>query len=165
MNNLEGTVSHAGSTKQRLLEQSARILAKGGRDALKVCAVAEKIAVPVDEAKSFFEDDHDLYIQTSRFLDERLRVASFEALDKLPGDATAIQKLRESAKVYFNWAVENPTYFSAYNNCETATSFPNFEEASRRGKALMPSRPPSAGCLSTCGKPPLQHAAILITAW
>ena len=29
VNNLEGTVSHAGSTKQRLLEQSARILAKG----------------------------------------------------------------------------------------------------------------------------------------
>ena len=65
MNNLEGTVSHAGSTRQRLLDQSARILAKGGRDALKVCAVAEQIAVPVDEAKSFFQDDHDLYIQTS----------------------------------------------------------------------------------------------------
>ena len=83
MNNLEGTVSPAGSTKQRLLEQSARILAKGGRDALKVCAAAEQIAVPVDEAKSFFEDDHDLYIQTSRFLDERLRVAAYGALDKL----------------------------------------------------------------------------------
>ena len=92
MNNLEGTVSDAGSTKQRLLEQSARILAKGGRDALKVCAVAEQIAVPVEEAKSFFEDDHDLYIQTSQFLDERLLVAAYGALDKLPDDATAIQK-------------------------------------------------------------------------
>ena len=136
MNNLEGTVSHAGSTKQRLLEQSARILAKGGRDALKVCAVAEQIAVPVDEAKSFFEDDHDLYIQTSRFLDERLRVAAYEALDKLPADATAIQKLRESAKAYFNWAVDDPTYFAAYNNCETVTSFPNFEDGIEEAKSF-----------------------------
>lgn len=55
MNNLEGSVSHAGSAKQRLLEQSARILAKGGRDALQVCAVAEQIDVPVDEAKSFLK--------------------------------------------------------------------------------------------------------------
>ena len=54
MNNPEGSVSHAGSAKQRLVEQSARILAKGGRDALQVCAVAEQIDVPVDEAKSFF---------------------------------------------------------------------------------------------------------------
>ncbi|MCG7446009.1 hypothetical protein QP944_10795 [Corynebacterium sp. MSK105] len=136
MNNLEGTVSHAGSTKQRLLEQSARILAKGGCDALKVCAVAEQIAVPVDEAKSFFEDDHDLFIQTSRFLDERLRVASYEALDNLPDDATAIQKLCESAKVYFNLAVDNPTYFAAYNNGETATSFPNFEDGIEEAKSF-----------------------------
>ena len=74
MNNLEGTVSHTGSTKRRLLEHSARILAKGGREALQVCTVAEQIDVPVDEAKSYFEDDRDLYIQTSRFLDERIRV-------------------------------------------------------------------------------------------
>ena len=136
VNNLEGTVSHAGSTRQRLLDQSARILAKGGRDALKVCAVAEQIAVPVDEAKSLFEDDHDLYIQTIRFLDERLRVASYEALDKLPDGATAIQKLRESAKVYFNLALDNPTYFAAYNNCETATSFPNFEDGIEESKSF-----------------------------
>ena len=136
VNNLEGTVSHAGSTRQRLLDQSARILAKGGRDALKVCAVAEQIAVPVDEAKSLFEDDHDLYIQTIRFLDERLRVASYEALDKLPDGATAIQKLRESAKVYFNLALDNPTCFAAYNNCETATSFPNFEDGIEESKSF-----------------------------
>ena len=136
VNNLEGTVSHAGSTRQRLLDQSARILAKGGRDALKVCAVAEQIAVPVDEAKSLFEDDHDLYIQIIRFLDERLRVASYEALDKLPDGATAIQKLRESAKVYFNLALDNPTYFAAYHNCETATSFPNFEDGIEESKSF-----------------------------
>lgn len=136
VNNLEGTVSHAGSTRQRLLDQSARILAKGGRDALKVCAVAEQIAVSVDEAKSLFEDDHDLYIQTIRFLDERLRVASYEALDKLPDGATAIQKLRESAKVYFNLALDNPTCFAAYNNCETATSFPNFEDGIEESKSF-----------------------------
>ena len=136
MNNLEGSVSHAGSAKQRLLEQSARILAKGGRDALQVCAVAEQIDVPVDEAKSFFEDDHDLYIQTSRFLDERIRVAAFKALDRLPDDAAAIEKLREVAKVYFNLAIENPTYFAAYNNCQTATSFPNFEDGIEQAESF-----------------------------
>ena len=122
VNNLEGTVSHTGSTKRRLLEHSARILAKGGREALQVCTVAEQIDVPVDEAKSYFEDDRDLYIQTSRFLDERIRVATFEALDKLSEDASPIEKMRESARVYFNLAIDTPAYFAAYNNCETATS-------------------------------------------
>lgn len=136
MNNLEGTVSHTGFTKQRLLEQSARILAKGGRDALQVCVVAEQIAVPADEAKSFFEDDHDLYVQTSRFLDERIRKATFEALEKLPDDATATDKIRESAKVYFNLAIDNPTYFAAYNNCQTATSFPNFEDGIEQAESF-----------------------------
>ena len=136
MNNLEGTVSHTGSTKRRLLEHSARILAKGGREALQVCTVAEQIDVPVDEAKSYFEDDRDLYIQTSRFLDERIRVATFEALDKLSEDASPIEKMRESARVYFNLAIDNPAYFSAYNNCETATSFPNFEDGIEQAKSF-----------------------------
>lgn len=136
MNNPEGTVSHTGSTKRRLLEHSARILAKGGREALQVCTVAEQIDVPVDEAKTYFEDDQDLYIQTSRFLDERIRVATFEALDQLPEDASPIEKMRESARVYFNLAIDNPAYFAAYNNCETATSFPNFEDGIEQAKSF-----------------------------
>lgn len=93
-------------------------------------------------------------------------MAAFKALDRLPDDAAAIEKLREVAKVYFNLAIENPTYFAAYNNCQTATSFPNFEDGIEQAESLDAFPPIFRWVLEhTCGMRQLPHGASLSTGW
>ncbi|PAT06958.1 TetR/AcrR family transcriptional regulator [Corynebacterium hadale] len=121
------STGRTGSVKLHLLDQATRLLGRGGRDALTIPAAADLAGITVDEAKTLFSSDEDLYSEVSAFLDERLRGFVDQELTKLPADASVTQKLRANATGYFNQALDNPTYFAAYSRSKVAHQFPSFE--------------------------------------
>ena len=126
----------AGPVELKLLDQAARILGRGGKEALTLQRAADQADVSMAEAHEIFTDDADLYAKVSHFLDERLRIASDRELTKLPEGSTVKQRLLANATGYFNAALENPAYFAAYSRSKVAEDFPNFEDEINRPQDL-----------------------------
>lgn len=101
-------------SRQLLIEQAGRVIAKAGTDAVRLRDVADQVDVPFAEAQEQFASDAELVKATTEALNAALLSVVDLHFKRLPENATAVDKLRSAAMSYFSFAVEDPTSFAAF---------------------------------------------------
>lgn len=106
-------------SRQLLIEQAGRVIAKAGTSAVHLREVADQVDVPFAEAREHFASDEQLVEATTESLNDALTSAVDLHLADLPEDATAIDRLRAASLAYFSFAVEDPTAFAAFSAAQS----------------------------------------------
>ena len=88
-------------SRQLLIEQAERVIAKAGISAVHLREVADQVDVPFAEAREHFASDGQLVEATTEDLNAALTSAVDLHLADLPEDATAIDRLRAASLAYF----------------------------------------------------------------
>ena len=101
-------------SRQLLIEQAGRVIAKAGIDEVRLREVADQVDVPFGEARALFASEAELVEATKHSLNEALTSVVDLHLERLPENATAVDKLRATALSYFSFAVEDPSAFAAF---------------------------------------------------
>lgn len=101
-------------SRQLLIEQASRVIAKAGMDAVRLRDVADQVDVPLAEAQEHFATDAELVEETKEALNQALLSVVDLHFSRLPDNASAVDKLRSAAMSYFSFAVEEPTSFAAF---------------------------------------------------
>ncbi len=101
-------------SRQLLIDQSGRVIAKAGIDEVRLREVADQVDVPFAEAQALFASEAELVEATKDSLNEALTSIVDLHLERLPENATALDKLRATGLAYFSFAVEDPASFAAF---------------------------------------------------
>ena len=101
-------------SRQLLIEQAGRVIAKAGIDAVRLRDVADQVDVPFAEAQEYFASDAELVEATTETLNAALLSVVDMHFKRLPENATAVDRLRSASMSYFSFAVEDPTSFAAF---------------------------------------------------
>lgn len=102
-------------SRQLLIEQAGRVIAKAGIVEVRLREVADQVDVPLAEAQELFASEAELVQETKHTLNEALTSVVDLHLQRLPENATAVDKLRATALAYFSFAVEDPSAFAAFS--------------------------------------------------
>ncbi|OFP64637.1 hypothetical protein HMPREF2978_00365 [Corynebacterium sp. HMSC074C01] len=101
-------------SRQLLIEQAGRVIAKAGIDEVRLREVADQVDVPFAEAQALFASEAELVEATKHSLNDALTSVVDLHLERLPENATAVDKLRATGLSYFSFAVEDPSAFAAF---------------------------------------------------
>jgi AcrR family transcriptional regulator len=121
------TAYHHGDLRQALVDAAAASVAKGGVDALKVSALAERLGVTGGAPFRHFENRQALLVAVAEEGARRL-VDCMDAAATGIEDPLEVERARGVA--YVRFAVEQPGYFRTLTRAEVIAASPRLQQVS-----------------------------------
>jgi AcrR family transcriptional regulator len=123
MNTVNNRPYHHGRLREELVRIAVELAAEGGPEAIVMREAARRAGVSPSAAYRHFSGQEELRGAVYKATSDALATCMEESIARLPGDATALDRLEAASEGYFTFAEEQQDLYRAFSRKQSDMPF------------------------------------------